>query len=450
VQRKKPRFVKPKKLANGQIAYYFEIPKYHLGKGCPNLGQPLGTDYAVACGEDGEGGRAAALNARFDEWYSLAAGIPIEEPVKIGTVDWLFREYKKSAAYLEKVSPRSRPDYERTMQSIASLVSKNGGDRLGDRMVKAVSPQGADRIYLRIIGIDPDKPIEGQTPKRLRQGEKAVMLCSKAWRIVRRLHPGEFRKADDNPDPWNGVALRRRVKAKKSATTRDDVYKFAWGCVDLGQPEVGAAAVICFEWLQRPENVVAGFIRWADYRNNEHPGQIRIEHHKTGQMVLHPLEEWQKAEGSDRPQLVKFYDEAEQILARLDRLGIPMIVNPDRRRTKNRDSIVFKPYTFAGMQHAVQRLRSEIGLPATFTLDACRHGGMTELEEAGLTDGQGRALSAHTSKAYDGYAKRTELRALAATRKRFAHVMADKSGTEFRNEAADDLGMENSSSAKSA
>lgn len=46
---------------------------------------------------------------------------------------------------------------------------------------------------------------------------------------------------------------------------------------------------------------------------------------------------------------------------------------------------------------------------------------MTELEEAELTDGQGRALSAHKSKAYDGYAKRTEKRALAATRKRHAH-----------------------------
>jgi hypothetical protein len=32
------------------------------------------------------------------------------------------------------------------------------------------------------------------------------------------------------------------------------------------------------------------------------------------------------------------------------------------------------------------------------TLDACRHGGMTELEEAELTDGQGRALSAHRTK----------------------------------------------------
>src|SRR5580700_10934014 len=73
----------------------------------------------------------------------------------------------------------------------------------------------------------------------------------------------------------------------------------------------------------------------------------------------------------------------------------------------------------------------------SFTLDACRHGGMTELEEAELTDGQGRALSAHKSRAYETYAKRTMERALAATRKRHAHRLAasaNSTGTEFRNE----------------
>jgi hypothetical protein len=71
------------------------------------------------------------------------------------------------------------------------------------------------------------------------------------------------------------------------------------------------------------------------------------------------------------------------------------------------------------MGRLVRNLRDgRSACPTTFTLDACRHGGMTELEEAELTDGQGRALSAHRSKAYEGYAKRTEKRALAATRKR--------------------------------
>ena len=40
-------------------------------------------------------------------------------------------------------------------------------------------------------------------------------------------------------------------------------------------------------------------------------------------------------------------------------------------------------------------LRERLGLPAFFTLDSRRHGGMTELKEAELIDGQGRALSAH-------------------------------------------------------
>ena len=77
------------------------------------------------------------------------------------------------------------------------------------------------------------------------------------------------------------------------------------------------------------------------------------------------------------------------------------------------------------MEKVVQQMRKKIdGVSKLFTLDACRHGGMTELEEAELTDGQGRALSGHkTAQAYRGYAKETMMRALAATRKR--HVAFD-------------------------
>ena len=88
----------------------------------------------------------------------------------------------------------------------------------------------------------------------------------------------------------------------------------------------------------------------------------------------------------------KFYAEAEAILANLPRFGIPMILRGVR-------SGAAKPYSFSGMQKIVHTMRDKLGLPSTFTLDACRHGGMTELEEAELTDGQGRALSAHKSRA---------------------------------------------------
>jgi hypothetical protein len=59
---------------------------------------------------------------------------------------------------------------------------------------------------------------------------------------------------------------------------------------------------------------------------------------------------------------------------------------------------------------------------------------MTELEEAELTDGQGRALSAHKSRAYEGCAKRTMERALAATRNRHAHRLTNATGTDVQND----------------
>ena len=105
------------------------------------------------------------------------------------------------------------------------------------------------------------------------------------------------------------------------------------------------------------------------------------------------------------------------------------------REIKSCNGVAFKPYSYSGFEKIVQQLRKAIGLPSYFTLDACRHGGMTELEEAALTDGQGRALSGHkTAQAYRGYAKETLDRALSATRKRHAHRLANETATNVRNE----------------
>ena len=87
---------------------------------------------------------------------------------------------------------------------------------------------------------------EGEWP---RQAEKAVALCRRAWRVVHQLYPVEFDR--DIPNPWDGVTIKRRTKAKKPAVTRDDVYRFAAGAIEHEKPEAAAASIICFEWLQR-------------------------------------------------------------------------------------------------------------------------------------------------------------------------------------------------------
>jgi hypothetical protein len=105
------------------------------------------------------------------------------------------------------------------------------------------------------------------------------------------------------------------------------------------------------------------------------------------------------------------------------------------REIRTRNGVTFKPYSYSGFEKIIQQLRNKIeGVPNYFTLDACRHGGMTEIEEAALTEGQGRALSGHkTAQAYRGYAKETFERALAATRKRHAHRLANEPATNVQN-----------------
>lgn len=383
-----PRFVIAKAGKAG-LTFYWNPPTYWktnaeaAGRGYPFHSQKLGTGLSQAALD------AAALphNARFDEWRQGGVTSPERRYAAHGSVEWLFEQYLASDIFKRRVGLRARPDYVLMFKAIADVPTKTGG-RFGQLPVASVSPAAAEKIYARMIA-----------GGHYRRGEKAVMYAKTVWRLMQPHHPREF--ARDVPNPWVGVQLVKRTRATKAAVDRETVYAFAWAAVEAGRPEAAAAAVICFEWLQRPENVVGGYVRWPDYR----PGQaIRIEHHKTGEMVDHPLSDGETA----------FYPEAEEILTHLPKRGIPMILGPAGQ--------VYKPSRFAQI---VRKIADAAGMPASFTLDACRHGGMTELEEAGLTDGQGRALSAHRSRAYERYAKRTSRRVLAATKARHAHRAAN-------------------------
>jgi hypothetical protein len=61
-----PRYVRPRRLADGQVGLYWIVPTYFRRLGCTISNEPLGHNYTEACGENGYGGRAAALNALFD------------------------------------------------------------------------------------------------------------------------------------------------------------------------------------------------------------------------------------------------------------------------------------------------------------------------------------------------------------------------------------------------
>ena len=159
-----------------------------------------------------------------------------------------------------------------------------------------------------------------------------------------------------------------------------------------------------------PRNILAGYLRWTDYRPIERPNQVRIVHHKTGEVVWHPLDE----NGQ------QFYPELEARLAELERMGIPIVVTPGKRGTAH-------PYSFSYANRIVRKAARAAGIPEHVTMEACRHGGLTELGDSGMTEQEEMSMSGHRSPdALRRYVKKTERQRLSATRKRRAWVLQEQ------------------------
>ena len=83
LERLRPRFVEVRRLANGSLGFYFRIPTYYRKLGCEIANEPLGINYEAACGQEGKGGRAATLNALFDEWNGQRRGEAIDQAISL-------------------------------------------------------------------------------------------------------------------------------------------------------------------------------------------------------------------------------------------------------------------------------------------------------------------------------------------------------------------------------
>jgi hypothetical protein len=385
-------------LRNGELAYYWTPRRKDLRSGFTIPGEALGCSYGDAIE------RAGTLNLHLDAWRRgrLEAKDPDAGP-KFGTVAWLFERYRRSAAF-DRVSARSRPEYLRALKRIEELPTKTGG-HVGNLLASSISARAADKIYAALQN--------GPRGKRVRQANLSIDIGRRAWKIVRRLYPNVV----GTENPFEGV-LKIAGSKTKIAATRAEAYALAETLKAIGEPHLGAAALICFEWLQRPENVLTGKITWGDYRSGDHPNHVRILHHKTGEVVVQPLEDGGR----------KLFPELEEYLAELPRLGVAMVVTKGSRGPS-------RPYAMVYAQAKVREAREQAGLGSHVTLDACRHGGMTELGDAELAEQGVMALSGHkTPRAARLYVKRTEHQRVRAAAKRRNFVEANEPTTRVEME----------------
>jgi len=99
--------------------------------------------------------------------------------------------------------------------------------------------------------------------------------------------------------------------------------------------------------------VLAGHLTWSDIRPSAQPRHVRIDHHKTGEKVIQPLED---AQGPLFPEL-------ETYLNGLPRIGLSVVLTPGERGKS-------RPYSDSYARRVVREARRRAGLPEHVTLAA--------------------------------------------------------------------------------
>ena len=121
----------------------------------------------------------------------------------------------------------------------------------------------------------------------------------------------------------------------------------------------------------------------------------------------------------------------------LERLGIPIVLMKPKRLHGGAKVAVPRPFLLRTARNRVRAIARASGLPDYLTMEACRHGGLTELGDVEVTEQEVMAASGHaTPDAARLYLKRTARQRASAARKRRILLAFEKEqdGDKTQNE----------------
>ncbi len=370
--------------------FYFQVPTRYLAQGCTIPSTALGDHLGRA------NATAAVLYARFEDWKRDRDVVYVERKTSFGTFDWLAGEFLKTEHFLSRTEG-TRAGFKCDLKRLSDVVFGEGtalaGKRLGDVKLKDITRVGVSGL---IDGLHVMRTMEfGGSTHQVRCGGRARDLISTACTAWNHMSLRiELPELQNNPFQRHRI---EQVVGTNLAASHDELLAVVAAADELGLPEVGTIALCCFEFRWRPKHVV-DVLCAEHYRPPDHPDEILITDTKNKESVWRPL----FGDGGEAlyPALVE----------RLDALKgdrVKGLMFDEGRIFGGKARTPGKMVRMNRLRKHIQAVCAHAGV-RTLTPTTYRHGGITEMAEAGLSAHQIMSHTFHKDpRTVDIYIKRT-------------------------------------------
>lgn len=377
-----PRYMESRKLRSGSTGYYWKPPSWSRARGCVMQAERLGCDYAAAVT------RCELLNRQWDSWR---LGRDDVSATTIGTFKWIGQEFYADRRFLRTDAVTQR-DYREGFNLIEEYVLKDG-TRFGAQDIRKITPKVIDNLYEKLC-------LREDGSKRVTTANKAMRAARRAWNVAFRRHPTLV--PANNPFARMGL---EKTGGNTFAATREHLNAFVAAADGLGYPSIGTAAMLSFELLLREADIIGRFA-WSQYKPAERTDAIKLRHHKN-------------RKGDEKSWMPLFQDGVALLPELTDRLDKATRYGPLVIMSEAKRGGVKKPYERTYFAQLVRKIRDEAGLPQELTFTSFRHGGVTEIGDADVSDQGALSLTGHkTRDILSIYMKRTETQRVCAARAR--------------------------------
>ncbi len=213
-----------KRLANGETAYYFNIPARLIPAGCLVKSQPLGTDYIKAC------------QKALELYEKLKAYKKIEENIETKSFGFLWSLYIQSRFYIE-LSERTKKDYSRVYDLICQKENKSG-QKLKDIPLDLFDSDSAYKLYQRFIES---------------YRERWAKYCISILRLVYNF--GMRKEILTRQNPFENMRIKN-VRPKKRFIPAEHIQALIEKANELDLRNAALAIALNFYICQRPADVL--------------------------------------------------------------------------------------------------------------------------------------------------------------------------------------------------